>query len=334
MEEDATRPPRVPWLPGLALCLGLALLAQLLGRWAPVVGAPVFAILMGLALGSAVRLPASLRPGCTLASKQVLQFSIVLLGGSLSLLEVWRVGRESLAVMLGSLTVALFAAWLVGRLLRVAPRIASLVGIGTGICGGSAIAALAPVIGADDDEVAFSISTVFLLNVAAVLVFPALGHLMHMTEAGFGIWAGTAINDTSSVVAASYSFGERAGDIATIVKLARTTMIVPITLGFALVLARREGAGGYDVRRGVPWFILLFLAMAVLHTVGVFGSETAKGLGLAGRFSIAVALAGVGLGADLRRMARTGPRPILLGAAVWAVVALSSLALQRVMGQL
>jgi uncharacterized integral membrane protein (TIGR00698 family) len=334
VQEDAALPPRAPWLPGLGLCLAVALLAQLLARWAPVVGAPVFAILLGLAVGSTVRLPTGLRPGSALASKQILQFSIVLLGGSLSLLEVWRVGRESLAVMLGSLAVALLAAWLVGRLLRVAPRIVSLVGVGTGICGGSAIAALAPVIGADDEEVAFSISTVFLLNVVAVLVFPALGHLMRMSDGGFGIWAGTAINDTSSVVAASYSFGERAGDIATIVKLARTTMIVPITLGFALFLARREGTGRYDARRGLPWFILLFLAMAVLNTAGVFGPEVARGLGLAGRFCIAVALAGVGLGADLRRMVRTGPRPILLGAAVWAVVALSSLALQRLAGQL
>lgn len=330
--DAATRPPSP--LAGLGLCLVVAVVARYLGGLVPLVGGPVLAILLGLALSTIRPLPPWVRPGTSLASRQVLQLAIVALGGSLSLLQIWEIGRQSLAVMLCSLAAALLVAWAAGRLLRVDRTIAKLVGVGTGICGGSAIAALAPVVGADDDEIAFSISTVFLLNVVAVLVFPLAGHLMGMTDAGFGIWAGTAINDTSSVVAASYSYSAAAGDIATITKLARTTMIVPITLAFALAAARAGGGGRYDARRSTPWFVVLFLAMAVLNTVGVFGRAAGPGFALAGQFCITVALAGVGLGANLRRMVRTGPRPILLGTLVWVAVTLTSLAAQWLLDQL
>lgn len=333
------RPAAPAWsavLPGLAACLAVAAVAVLLAHYVPLVGGAVFAILLGILVGNTFRLSPALKPGLAFCSKRVLQGAIIVLGGGLSLTQVWRTGRESAAVMVGTLAIALLVAWVLGKVLRVPPRLTSLVGVGTGICGGSAIAAVAPIVEAEDEEIAFAISTVFLFNVVAVVIFPLFGHLLRMTDTGFGLWAGTAINDTSSVVAAAYSYSPAAGDYATITKLARTTMIVPIALGFALLRARAcQGTGStVCLRRIFPWFVLGFLGMAVLNTVGVFGRTLPPQLSEAGRMLIAVALAGVGLGTNLRGMAKTGARPIVLGLLVWASVALSSLGLQWIIHRL
>jgi len=337
--------------PGALVCVVLAAVATLLGLRVPLIGGPVFAILLGIVVGNAFHIPGPGRPGIAFCSKRILQLAIIVLGGGLSLLKIYQTGEQSLAVMLTTLAAALLVAWVLGRVLKVDRKLTALVGVGTGICGGSAIAAIAPIIEADDDEIAFSISTVFLFNIIAVVVFPLLGHLMHMTAEGFGIWAGTAINDTSSVVAAAYSYSQQAGDVATITKLARTTMIVPIALAFAFALARRRddhaGPGAGDeaaapsravspaqhLLRIFPWFVLGFLVMALLNTFGVLGGA-APSFSLAGKLLITVALAGVGLGANLRKIIKTGPRPIILGMLVWIAVALISLAVQTLYNQL
>lgn len=318
---------------GAWLCLGLAGVAWLLGLWMPLVGGPVFAILLGILIGNLFTIPGITRPGIAFCSKRVLQYSIILLGGGMSLVEVYQVGSRSLAVMLATLFVALTISYLIGRALKVDSKLTSLVGVGTGICGGSAIAAIAPIIEADDDEIAFSISTVFLFNIVAVIVFPLLGHLMHLSQDGFGIWAGTAINDTSSVVAAAFSYGQNAGQVATITKLARTTMIIPIALAFAFAVGRRRDRSNYDIRHVIPWFVFGFLAMAILNSAGLLGPWAPVFSNL-GKFLIAVALAGVGLGANLRKLVKTGPRPILLGLLVWIGVAGASLMVQTLAKQL
>lgn len=321
-------------LPGIGACLGIALVAAWLGAWLPLIGGAVFAILLGILVGNIWRMAPVTKPGITFCSKKVLQAAIVALGGGLSLGQVWHTGRESLVVMLVTLSTALLAAFLIGKLMRVHPTLATLVGVGTGICGGSAIAAVAPIIQAEDDDIAFAISTVFLFNVVAVVVFPLVGHLLHLSDTGFGIWAGTAINDTSSVVAAGYSYSQHAGEYATITKLARTTMIVPISLAFAVLMARKaKGTGHYQLTKVFPWFILAFLGAAILNTLGVLGPVVPGWCNTAGKFLIVIALAGVGLGTNLRAMLKTGPRPILLGLAVWAVVALTSLGIQALASQ-
>jgi uncharacterized integral membrane protein (TIGR00698 family) len=323
-------------LPGIVLCVAIACVGILLGRHFPIVGGPVFAILIGIAVGNLIHKPAAAtKPGITFCSKKLLQAAIVVLGGSLSLTQVIRTGQDSLGVMLVSLSAALIGAWIIGRWLGVKNKLAALVGVGTGICGGSAIAAVAPVIEADDDEIAFSISTIFLFNVIAVVVFPLLGHLMHMNDQGFGLWAGTAINDTSSVVAAGYSYSQTAGDYAAITKLARTTMIIPISLLFAfLVKKRRSGEGSYNLGKVFPWFVLWFLVASLLNTAGVLGTAIPPLAGTLSKYLIVVALAGVGLGANLAKMVKTGHKPIILGMAVWAVVALSSLGMQVLLRQI
>jgi len=316
---------------GLLLALAIAIVAALLGRVAPIVGAPVFAILLGALIAILRRPSPALRPGITFASKQLLQWSIVLLGAHLSLSEIVQGGAQSLPVMLGTLVIVLVLAYLVGRALGLDRDIRRLVGIGTAICGGSAIAAVASVIEADQADIAYSLGVVFLFNVVAVLIFPALGHLMQLSQHAFGLWAGTAINDTSSVVAAAFAYGRHAGNDAVIVKLTRTTLIVPIVLfyGWRKIQQAREGANAIDWRAIVPWFILWFLVAAAINSFGLIPAAAQGPLQELALFSITVALAGVGLGTDFQRIRAAGVRPLVLGAILWAAIALSSLAIGR-----
>jgi uncharacterized integral membrane protein (TIGR00698 family) len=231
-------------VPGLVLTIAIAAVATWLGSLAPLVGAPVFGILIGVVIAAFVPAGTVVDVGSRFAGKRVLQGSVILLGTGLSLTQVATVGAGSLPVMIGTLAVALLGAWAIGWLLRVDGGIRTLVGVGTGICGASAIAATTAVIGAAEADVAYAIGTIFTFNIAAVLLFPAIGHVLGLSQHAFGLWAGTAINDTSSVVAAGYTFGHAAGAYAVIVKLTRTLMIIPITLFLAFVTARR----GADAR--------------------------------------------------------------------------------------
>ena len=316
---------------GFLLALAVAVVAAILGHVAPIVGAPVFAIVLG-ALIASVRAPSpALRPGIAFASKQLLQWSIVLLGAHLSLMEIIQGGARSLPVMLGTLVIVLVLAYVVGRALGLDRDIRRLIGIGTAICGGSAIAAVASVIEADQADIAYSLGVVFLFNVVAVLVFPAIGHLLQLSQQAFGLWAGTAINDTSSVVAAAFAYGRDAGNDAVVVKLTRTTLIVPIVLyyGWRKIQHAREGASAIDWRAIIPWFILWFLVAAGLNSFGLIPAVAQEPLQEVALFSITVALAGVGLGTNIARIRAAGLRPLLLGAILWVAIAVSSLAISR-----
>ena len=317
------------WFLGVLLTIVLAVPAWVLGRIIPIIGAPVFSILIGMLL-SFVKRPYYLEEGIRVSSKKILQYSIIFLGFSLDLGLVARVGAQSLAVMLFTLAAAFLTAHFVGKSLALDANTKILIGVGTSICGGSAIAATAPVIEADDKEVAFAISTIFLFNIVAVFLFPALGHLFGMSDDRFGLWAGTAINDTSSVVAAAFSYSDEAGRYATVVKLTRTLMIVPITL--FLALARKRGSGGKGGRirfaRIFPWFVLGFLAASLSRTAGILPDRICSLLNETGKFGICAAMAAIGLNTKPRRLVENGIRPILLGLACWAAVALVSLAVQ------
>lgn len=333
----APRPTLRRRVPGLLLAIVIALLAWWLGRLLPLIGGPVTGILLGIAVRNTVPPDERFTPGITFAGKQVLQWSIIALGFGLSLTQVAKTGLESLSVTLVTLTVAFLSAWALGRWLGVHDKLKILIGVGTAICGGSAIAAVTPIIRPDEHDTAFAISTIFLFNVVAVLLFPLLGHLLHLSDLGFGLWAGTAINDTSSVVAAGYSYSHAAGDYATIVKLTRATLIIPICLILALAVAAREkkkGTTDFSLRRIFPWFILWFLVASALRTAGLIPATIQSVLHTAAEFLIIVALTAIGLSANLRKMIASGPRPILLGLGVWAAVSVSSLAVQLLIGQL
>ena len=322
---------------GLAASVALALVASVLGHLVPVVGAPVFAIVGGILLVLVRPLPDAWRPGVHVAAKSVLQGSIVVLGTALSFGQVLATGARSLPVMVGSLAVALVGAALVGRALGIERGLRTLIGVGTGICGASAIAATDAVIDAPEADVTYAVATIFLFNVAAVLTFPTLGHLLHMTPGSFGLWAGTAVNDMSSVVAAASIFGHGATSSAVVVKLTRTLMIIPITLVLAFWRARETPAGERHsllghVRRTFPVFIAWFLLATTLNTLGLVPRAWHAGLGDLAQFMITMALGAIGLSTRVRDIARAGLRPLFLGAVLWILVGSVSLGLQGLSG--
>ncbi|MFR5811440.1 MAG: YeiH family protein, partial [Flavonifractor plautii] len=266
----------------------------------------------------------------------------ILLGFGLNLSEVAKVGVQSLPIILSTITTSLVVSFLLHRLLHIPSNISTLVGVGSSVCGGSAIAATAPVIGADDEEIAQSISVIFLFNVAAALLFPTLGGLLGLGNEGFGLFAGTAVNDTSSVTAAAAAWdgmhpGANTLDTATIVKLTRTLAIIPITLALALrrtARARRAGGAGegsFSLRRVFPFFLLFFMLASLITTgaslAGVDAAAFAPFKELS-KFFIIMAMAAIGLNTDLIKLVRTGGRPILMGLCCWAAITAVSLGMQ------
>jgi uncharacterized integral membrane protein (TIGR00698 family) len=316
---------------GVAWTASVALVAWLLSHVIPLFGAPVLAILLGLAVSLVRRPSPGAAPGIAFSSTVLLQIAIVLLGTGLALGQVVRIGAKSLPVMLGTLAVALIGAVVLGKLLAVSERLRTLIGVGTGICGASAIAAVSGIVRATETEIAYAISTIFVFNLVAVLLFPPIGRLLHLSQHGFGLWAGTAVNDTSSVVAAAYAFGHDAGAQAVVVKLTRTTLIIPIALGLSFLQARK---GGVRTGRLVPLFLIGFVLASALNTAGLIGSSAHRPLSDAALALITVALAGVGLSSDFGRMRRMGIRPLALGALLWVSVAAVSLGLQAATGQM
>jgi uncharacterized integral membrane protein (TIGR00698 family) len=323
--------------PGLLLVALIATIALLLGHAMPLVGGAVSGIVLGILVRN-VRPPSPVfAPGIRFASRQVLQASIIALGFGLSLGQVVHTGFSSLTVTLCTMAAAGITAWLVGRALRVDGDLKLLIGVGTAICGGSAIAAVVPIVKASEHDTAFAISTIFLFNLVAVLLFPWLGHLMHLSDLGFGLWAGTAINDTSSVVAAGYTYSHAAGDYATIVKLTRATLIIPICLVLSVIVGLREKRSGgtdFSLVRIFPWFILWFLVASAIRSLGLVPAVALPWIHQLAEVLIVMALTAIGLSADLRRMAASGMRPIVLGLATWAAVAFTSLGVQWSLSQL
>ena len=238
---------------GILLCLVLAIPCWFLGQAVPVVGGPVFGILAGMLITLLLKDKTQFQSGITFVSKKVLQYAVILLGFGLNLSVILETGKQSLPIILATISTSLIIAYVLHRIMHVPGKISTLVGVGSSICGGSAIAATAPVIDADDEEVAQAISVIFFFNMLAALFFPALGALLGFsTTSGeaFGIFAGTAVNDTSSVTAAAstwdslYQLGTQTLDKAVTVKLTRTLAIIPITLVLALVRTKKAGSEG------------------------------------------------------------------------------------------
>jgi len=327
------------WLPGLLVCGVIAFLSTLLHSFWPPAGAAVIAMFLGMILRLFRRIPESVGPGLDFTSRKLLKTAIILLGGSLSLGQLLRAGGSSLLVMIFTLTAGFLTAWLIGKyLLGLSFNQRNLIAVGTGICGGSAIAALSPVLDADDKDIAFAISATFLFDVLAVVVFPVAGQAMGLSDYGYGLWAGTAVNDTSSVVAAGYAFSEAAGNYAAVVKMARTTMLLPVglLLNLALIRRSRKGkggpAGGIRLKNMVPWFVLLFAAVVLLNTAFPFPAWLSGGMKSVSAFVITMALAAIGLKTDLMYLLKAGKGPLLLGGIVSLVVVFVSLGVQVLLG--
>ncbi|WP_324653889.1 YeiH family protein [Georgenia sp. H159] len=334
-------------LPGLAAAVALALVATAVGTALPMVGGPVSGVVLGVLVGAFLRrrprTRTALGPGLRVASKLVLQIAVVLLGARLSLAQVAEVGLDSLPVMLGTVVVCLAGAAVLGRLLGIDGELRALIGTGTAICGASAIAAVTPVLRASSTNVAYALSTVFAFNIAAVLLFPPLGQLLGMSEEAFGLFAGTAVNDTSSVVAAATTYGPVAADYAVVVKLVRTLLIIPIVVGLAVLVARRDrrsaGEAGAvrsrpSVLRLVPWFLVGFLILATANSLGAVPDSWHGPLATAATFLITVALTAIGLSTDLPALRAAGLRPLAFGGMLWVLVTGSALAIMAATGML
>jgi len=345
--SDRTGPGAAPVMslaPGVLAAVGIAVVATVAGGHLPVIGAPVLAILMGLAVSAIVPTRPSLRPGLRFTGKYVLQGSIVVLGLGLSLRQVVSIGVGSLPVLIGTLLSALTMAWLAGKALGLRRDVTTLIGVGTAICGASAIAATDAVIEADEADVSYAVTTIFLFNVVAVIAYPLLGHLAGLSQHAFGLLAGTAVNDTSSVVATTSGYGHQAATYGLVVKLTRTLAIIPVCIGLAAWRrgrVARPGTGPDAVPaegpawRGVlPLFLLGFLAAVVVNSVGLVPASLHASLSRGATFMITVALAAVGLSSGLGQIRKAGFRPIFLGAILWATVGLSSLGLQAATGTL
>jgi uncharacterized integral membrane protein (TIGR00698 family) len=321
-------------VPGIVVAVAVAVLATAAARFVPLVGAPVLAIVLGIVVRAVAPPPERYLSGIAFSARTILQAAIVLSGLSLSIAAVVRTGFGTLPVTLGTVAVALLLAPLVGRALGIERTLRTLIGAGTAICGASAIAAVSAVIEPAESEIALAIATVFFYNIVAVLVFPPIGHLLQLSQDAFGLWAGTAINDTSSVVAAGYVYGQEAGAHATIVKLTRAMLILPLVAAIAFLRARRDHAAGINMpwRQIVPWFILWFLVAALASGAGFVPATWHEAIGALSTFLIAVALGAIGLQTELRGLLRAGARPLALGFVLWVAVALSSLTIQRLTG--
>lgn len=332
---------------GILLCLVIAVPSLLLGRIFPIIGGPVIAIIAGMILTLFIKRKDGLQPGITYTSKKILQYAVILLGFGLNLSVILETGRESLPIIISTISTSLIIAYILHKAMHIPGKISTLVGVGSSICGGSAIAATAPVIEADDEEVAQAISVIFFFNVLAAIIFPQLGTLLGFSSAtgdAFGIFAGTAINDTSSVTAAAstwdsmYGLGSSALDKAVTVKLTRTLAIIPITLVLAYLRTQNEekSAGSkVSFKQIFPFFILYFIGASIITTLataaGVPASFFAPFKELS-KFFIIMAMAAIGMNTNIVKLVKTGGKPILMGLCCWVGITLVSLFMQSILG--
>jgi len=352
-------------LPGLLLAVGVGVSARLIHGLLPhgiatAVGEVIVAVLLGLAIGNLVRLPAAMAPGIRFSFHTVLRAAIVLLGAAFSFAQVLAIGGKALLMVVALMLLALAVAHALGRLAGTPGRLATLIGVGTAVCGNSAIVATAPVIGARDDEVSFAIATNTLFGTMAVFLYPFLGRALGLDDAAFGTWAGTAVNDTSQVVATGFAFSEAAGKVATAVKLTRNALMGGVIVAMGLIYSRAVAAeavshaattGGSAavapaaigwvkrLQQSLPFFVVGFLSLALVNTLGgvralsaATGTDVTQSLQYAAKFLILVALAGVGLSTRFEAMRKTGLKPFYVGLATATATATASLLLIRWFG--
>lgn len=334
-------------LKGILLCLLIAVPSWFLGKAFPVIGGAVIAILSGMVVTLFWKDKAGFEGGIKFTSKKVLQWAVILLGFGMDLGVVLETGKQSLPIIISTIATSLIIAYLLHRAMKIPGNISVLVGVGSSICGGSAIAATAPVIKAHDDEVAQAISIIFFFNVVAAIVFPAFGNAIGFDTASgeaFGIFAGTAVNDTSSVTACAstwdsmWNLGSATLDKAVTVKLTRTLAIIPITLVLALWRTRKEekaDGGSVSIKSIFPFFILYFILASVITTVAISMGVQAQVFNPVkelSKFFIVMAMAAIGLNTDLVKLIRTGGKPLVMGLFCWIGITGVSLIMQHIMG--
>ena len=325
---------RALFILGVAICFALAGASILLEHLIPggLLGASIIALFMGTIINSFFH-PAWMKPALKFASKKILKLAIILLGASLSVKTIMSVGKMTFFVMIFTFAMCFGGGYLVRKLFGLNWKLSNLISAGTGICGGSAIAAIAPVIDADDKDIAFAMSSTFLFDMVMVALYPIMGQLLGMTDIAYGIWAGTSVNDTASVVASGYAFSEIAGDFATMVKLTRTIAIIPTVLVFAYIGTRikqkelKQANQGKKVNllKVIPWFIGGFLLLAILNSVGFIPAVASGAMKSTSKFLMVTALAAIGLGTSVTDFKKAGLKPMFYGITIDTLVTLTAL---------
>ena len=328
------------FLLGVAICFAVAGLSVLLENIIPggLLGASIIALFMGTIINSFFH-PAWLKPALKFTSKRILKLAIILLGASLSVKVIVDVGKMTFFVMLFTFAMCFGGGYFVRKLFGLNWKLGNLISAGTGICGGSAVAAIAPVIDAEDKDIAFAMSSTFLFDMVMIALYPLMGKALGMEDLAYGIWAGTSVNDTASVVASGYAFSEAAGDIATMVKLTRTIAIIPTVLVFAWVgirvkrkeLQKAEGKK-VNIVKIVPWFICGFLALAILNSTVTIPADVASAVKHTSKFLMVTALAAIGLNTSLLDFKKAGLRPMFYGITIDTLVTLTALGVIWCMG--
>lgn len=333
--------------PGIVLSVLIGAFAVWIESLLPIhiIGAAVIAMFIGMILNSFLKETALFTSGCKFTSKKVLKFAIILLGLSLNITTILQVGKLSLTVMIFTLLTCFGGGYFIGKALGLNWKLSNLISAGTGICGGSAIAAIAPTIDAEDTDIAYAMSATFLFDMAMIILFPIMGRALGMTDQAFGIWAGTAVNDTSSVVATGYAFSEGAGDFATMVKLTRTLAIIPTVITFAFVqlrLKRKEAVANnqtqgalkadFSIVKIFPWFILGFLAMSIVTSLISIPAAVVSGTKTTSKFLMVCALAAIGVNTSFKDMKKSGIKPMIHGFIISALVVVVALLVEMAMG--
>lgn len=333
-------------VPGIGLCLLIAIPSWVLGKLFPIVGGAVIAILLGMLVTIFFKNKSSFEAGIKFTSKKILQWAVILLGFGLNLNVILKTGVQSLPIIICTISTSLIVAFVIHKLFNIPSKISTLIGVGSSICGGSAIAATAPVINADDDEIAQSISVIFFYNVLAAILFPILGKLIGFdTSSGeaFGIFAGTAVNDTSSVTAAAatwdsmWNLGNSTLDKAVTVKLTRTLAIIPITLILAFIQTRKATSSGQKVSiaKIFPFFIIYFVLASIITTICIslgLSPEIFTPMKILSKFFIVTAMAAIGLNTDIVKLIKTGGKPLIIGACCWFGITAMCLLMQKLLG--
>lgn len=319
-------------LPGMGLSATIAVIALFIESVLPghYIGATVIAMLIGILFRTFYYNEELFQEGVQFSAKSILKGAIILLGASLNFSIILEVGSQTIFVLLFTLFTAFGGGYILGKIFNINWKLSNMIAAGTAICGGTAIAAMAPVIEAEDSDVSYAISSTFLFDVLMIILYPIVGRLLMLSDTFFGYWAGTSINDTSSVVAASFAFSEAAGEVATMVKLTRTLAIIPTVLIFSTIYYRKKQNQPHlrkarvSLSSLIPWFILFFVMMALLNTVGIISPSVAEIMKTISRFLMVVALAAIGLKTNLSVFVKTGWKPFIHGFILSSLVVLVS----------
>ena len=332
---------RCLFLLGIAICFAVAGVSVLLEELIPggLLGASIIALFTGTIINSFFH-PAWIKPALKFTSKKILKAAIILLGASLSVSTIVSVGKMTFFVMIFTFAMCFGGGYVIRKLFGLNWKLSNLISAGTGICGGSAIAAIAPVIDADDKDIAFAMSSTFLFDMAMIALYPLMGKALGMSDIAYGIWAGTSVNDTASVVASGYAFSEAAGDFATMVKLTRTIAIIPTVLVFAWIgirIKKKEmlvsGNGKkVNMMKIIPWFIGGFLLLAVANSLGCIPAAVSGVMKTASKFLMVTALAAIGLSTSITDFKKAGLAPMFYGITIDTLVTLTALAVIWCMG--